>query len=111
MPFTYGQNLKFRSHIPLCTWVSSIMPKGQCGMKEDHIAVQIDVAKFQIPMSVAEQLFIDASVKEEEKEIDELVVESDKIIKALDKEIEELPKKIEKATKKKPKPKAKKTDG
>ena len=111
MPFTYGQNLKFKSNIPLCTWVSSIMPKGQCGMSEDHIAVQIDVAKFQIPMSVAEQLFVDASEEEKDKEIEEIISESEKTIKELDEEIEELPKKIEKATKRKPRSKKKKEDG
>ena len=111
MPFTYGQNLKFKSNIPLCTWVSSLMPKGQMGMIEDHIAVQIDIAKFQIPMSVAEKLFVDASYEEEDKEVEELVVESDEIVKTLDEEIEALPEKIEKATKKQPKSKAKKPDG
>ncbi len=69
MAFKYGDNLNFRTDIPLTTWVSGLFPKGQMGMLEDHIGVTIDSAKFQIPMSVAEKLFIEASelVKKEEK--------------------------------------------
>lgn len=69
MAFKYGDNLNFRPDIPLTTWVSGVYPKGQMGMVEDHIGVTIDAAKFQIPMSVAEKLFIDAAefVKKEEK--------------------------------------------
>jgi hypothetical protein len=69
MAFKYGDNLNFRPDIPLTTWVSGIYPKGQMGMVEDHIGVTIDAAKFQIPMTVAEKLFIDAAelVKKEEE--------------------------------------------
>ena len=69
MAFKYGDNLNFLPDIPLTTWVSGVYPKGQMGMVEDHIGVTIDAAKFQIPMSVAEKLFIDAAelVKKEEK--------------------------------------------
>ena len=71
MAFKYGDNLNFRPDIPLTTWVSGVYPKGQMGMVEDHIGVTIDAAKFQIPMSVAEKLFIDAAelVKKEEKTV------------------------------------------
>ena len=88
MAFKYGDNLNFRPDIPLTTWVSGIYPKGQMGMVEDHIGGTIDAAKFQIPMSVAEKLFIDAAVVAQ-KELEYAPTK-------LDIEIEELPKKIEK---------------
>jgi hypothetical protein len=90
MAFKYGDNLNFRPDIPLTTWVSGIYPKGQMGMVEDHIGVTIDSAKFKIPMSVAEKLFINAA---------ELVEKSKYTPTQLDIEIEELPKKIEKIEK------------
>ena len=57
MGFKYGDSLRFKKDIPIMTWVNGLYPKGQLGMIEDHIGVQINAAKFHIPQSLAKKLF------------------------------------------------------
>lgn len=100
MAFNYGDALRFKKNIPITTWVNGIYPKGQLGMVENHIGVQINQAKFHIPQSLAEQLF-EIDVPEEKIIIpsEPSVIEED--LKKVDLEIQEAVLEVEKTIKKK----------
>ena len=100
MAFKYGDALRFKKNIPISTWVNGIYPKGQLGMVENHIGVQINKAKFHIPQSLAEQLF-EIDIPEEKIFIpsEDSVIAED--LKKVDLEIQEAVLKVEKTIKKK----------
>ena len=100
MAFKYGDALRFKKNIPISTWVNGIYPKGQLGMIENHIGIQINNAKFQIPFSLAEQLF-ELDIPEEKIVIpnEDSVIAED--LKKVDLEIQEAVLKVEKTIKKK----------
>lgn len=62
MEFTVGQELRFKSVISLNLWVDSIYPAGQLGYKEPHIRLKINSFSFDVPFSVARELFEDNSI-------------------------------------------------
>lgn len=107
MGFKYGDALRFKKDIPISTWVNGLYPKGQLGMIEDHIGVQINAAKFHIPQSLAAQLFeIDIPeekiiIPEKKEPIETEETEETETLKKVDLEIAQAVLKVEKSIKSK----------
>ena len=91
MGFKYGDALRFKKDIPISTWVNGLYPKGQLGMIEDHIGVQINAAKIDIP----EEKIIIPEKKEP------IETEETETLKKVDLEIAQAVLKVEKSIKSK----------